>query len=119
MIKKMMMLAMKMMRMTKMALTATIKKTMMITYHHLAQGWIGVKEESVLKVEGGILAIVHLVKPEEKLLIQLSSHLCYLHDMFGGLQPDQTREEADHEEDTGHAVHLGGGRAVVRRVGED
>ena len=114
----MMMLAMKMMRMTKMALTA-IKKTMMITYHHLAQGWIGVKEESVLKVEGGILAIVHLVKPEEKLLIQFSSHLCHLHDMLGGLQPDQTREEADHEEDTGHAVHLAGGRAGVRRVGED
>ena len=33
------------------------------TYEHFSEGWVRVKEESVLEVERSILAIVHLVKP--------------------------------------------------------
>ena len=33
------------------------------TYEHLAKGWVGVEEESVLEVERCVLPIVHLVKP--------------------------------------------------------
>ena len=39
------------------------------TYEHLAEGRVGIKEESVLEVKGRILAIVHLVKPGEGSLL--------------------------------------------------
>ena len=48
------------------------------TYEHFSEGWVRVKEESVLEVERSILAIVHLVKPASYVFEQLH-HLCHDH----------------------------------------